>query len=331
MARLDRLATVKEVAQLGAVLGREFAYDAAAGRGAAGRGDVAARPGAAGRGRTALPARHPPQATYLFKHALIQDAAYQSLLQEHAAAVSPAHCPGVGGAVSRDCRDPTRTAGAPLHRGGLSGAGRCLLAAGGPARGERSAHVEAIRHLTKGLEVLTTLPDTPERTQQELDLQITLGTALIATKGCGPGSRTSLQARARELCQQMGETPQLFPVLFGQCGFYAARGGVPTARACGTALSWHNVCTTLAPLSRPTGVGHTCLYLGELAPARTPTWSRGLASMTPQQHRLVPYLWARPRGCVYASGLDPVAAGLSGPGAAGSHGRSPWPKSWRIP
>ena len=80
---------------------------------------------------------------------------------------------------------------------------------------ERSANLEAIGHLTKGLDVLTTLPDTPERTQQELDLQTALGPALMAIKGHAAPEVEQAYARARELCQQVGETPQLFPVLFG--------------------------------------------------------------------------------------------------------------------
>ena len=93
----------------------------------------------------------PPQATYIFKHALIQDAAYQSLLKKHPAAVPPAHCPGAGGAVSRHRRDPARTAGPSLHRGGPRRAGHRLLAAGGRAR-HASARpmLEAVQHLHQG-------------------------------------------------------------------------------------------------------------------------------------------------------------------------------------
>jgi predicted ATPase len=72
----------------------------------------------------------------------------------------------------------------------------------------RSANVEAVAHLTKALELLKTLPDTPERTQQELMLQIALGTPLMATKGWAAPEVGHVYARARVLCQQMGETPQ---------------------------------------------------------------------------------------------------------------------------
>src|SRR5262249_22143925 len=87
----------------------------------------------------------------------------------------------------------------------------------------RSANVEAVSHLTKGLEVLKTLPDTPERTQQELNLQVILGPTLIATKGWAAPEVEQAYIRAQELCQQEGEIAQIFPVLWGLWVFYLVR------------------------------------------------------------------------------------------------------------
>ncbi len=95
---------------------------------------------------------------------------------------------------------------------------------------EHSAYVEAISHLTKGLELLKTLPDTLERTQQELTLQVALGTPLIATKGYGAPEIERVYTRARNLCQQVRETPQFFPVLWGLWVFYLVRAEFQTAR-----------------------------------------------------------------------------------------------------
>jgi len=94
----------------------------------------------------------------------------------------------------------------------------------------RSAHQEAVSLLTKGLELLKILPDSPERARQELPLQISLGTPLIATKGYGAPEVGKVYARARELCQQVGETPQLWQVLNGLRVFYHAQGELQTAR-----------------------------------------------------------------------------------------------------
>src|SRR4029450_3940043 len=89
---------------------------------------------------------------------------------------------------------------------------------------ERSARGEAIGHLRQGLALLTTLSDTPEHRQQELDMQITLGAALTATRGLAAPDVEAAYQRARELCQQVGETPQLFPVLGGLVRFHIGRG-----------------------------------------------------------------------------------------------------------
>jgi predicted ATPase len=78
---------------------------------------------------------------------------------------------------------------------------------------QRSANPEAVRHLTTGLALLATLPETSARAQQELEIQIALGPALIATKGMAAPEVEQTYARARTLCQQVGETPQLFSTL----------------------------------------------------------------------------------------------------------------------
>ena len=150
--------------------------------------------------------------------------------QEPPPAVTSADCPGIGGAVSRDRRDPTRIAGPSLHRGGLIAQAIPYWQQAGQRASQRSANVEAISHLTKGLELLKTLPDTPERTQQELTLQIALGVPLMATKGYAAPEVEQAYTRARELCQQVGETPQLFPVLMGLWVFYIVRAEYQTAR-----------------------------------------------------------------------------------------------------
>jgi predicted ATPase len=96
---------------------------------------------------------------------------------------------------------------------------------------QRSAHQEAVTHLTQGLALLAQWPETPERFQQELVLQAALGTALMAIKGYTAPEVIHAYTRARELCQQVGETPQLFEILMGLCVFYQERGELRTALA----------------------------------------------------------------------------------------------------
>src|SRR5262249_21397046 len=124
----------------------------------------------------------PPQATYLFKHALIQDTAYQSLLKstrqqyhQQIAHVLEEQFPEIK-------ETQPELLGHNYTEAGLTAQAIPYWQQAGQRAAQRSAHVEAIAHLTKGLALLKTLPDTPERTQHELTLRVTLGIPLIATK-----------------------------------------------------------------------------------------------------------------------------------------------------
>ena len=145
--------------------------------------------------------------------------------------------------------------------------------------------MEAISHFTKGLEVLQALPDTTARAQRELDLQIALGQAFTATKGQAAPEVGHTYSRARELCRQGAETPQLFRVLWGLWYFHVVRAELQTARELGEEL------LTLAQhLQDPVylqgahfALGSTLLYLGEF-PLSRQQWEQSLALYDPQQH-----------------------------------------------
>ena len=91
----------------------------------------------------------------------------------------------------------------------------------GQRASQRSAHAEAVGHFTKGLELLKTLPETPDRDRQELTLRSALGSALVVTKGQGASEVRKTYDEARELAQRVGEAPQLFPVLYGLGAYYS--------------------------------------------------------------------------------------------------------------
>jgi len=101
---------------------------------------------------------------------------------------------------------------------------------------QRSANREAIAHLTSALELLQTLPDTPVRAQQELTLQVAIGVPLMATKGWSAPEVERAYIRARELCEQLGETRQLFSVLRGLWECYSVQGKLVAARKLGEQL-----------------------------------------------------------------------------------------------
>jgi DNA-binding winged helix-turn-helix (wHTH) protein/predicted ATPase len=134
-----------------------------------------------------------------------------------------------------------------------------------------NAQLEAIMHVTKGLELLQTWSDTPERTQQELNLQIMLGPALIAAKGSAAPEVEQTYARARALCQQVGQAPELLPALRGLCRFYRNQGALQTARELGEQLD-RLAQREAAPTPRLEAhetLGNTLFMLGEYAAAQT--------------------------------------------------------------
>ena len=162
---------------------------------------------------------------------------------------------------------------------------------------ERSANVEAISHLTKGLELLTTLPDTAERTQHELTLQIALGGSLMTIKGFAAPEVERVHARARALCRQVGETPQLFPVLWGLWLFYEVRGELQTARElaeqCLSLAQRQQDPAPLLPAHR--AMGRTVYWQGELARARA-YLEQGIALYDPQRHRSLIFHYSQDAG-----------------------------------
>src|SRR5262245_46427623 len=213
LARLDRLAAAKVVAQLGAVIGRTFAYDLLQ---AVAPLDTATLEGALAQlveAEVVAQRGLPPQATYTFKHALIQDTAYQSLLkstrQQYHHRIAQAleqHLPDMAQ------RQPELVAQHYTAAGLVAQAIPYWQRAGERALAH-SAYQEAVSHLTTALTLLTTLPESRERSQQELTVQMTLGIALWATKGGNAPEVEQLYIRARVLCEQVGESHQLFRIL----------------------------------------------------------------------------------------------------------------------
>ena len=133
-----------------------------------------------------------------------------------------------------------------------------------------SAHEEAIGHLTRGLKLLATLPDTPERTRRDVHLQLALGLASMAVKGYAAPETERAYARARELCERLGDPPELFPALLGLWTVHIARAEIRTAHQLAEGLmrraqSAHD--PALLVLARR-ALGATFYWMGEFLPAR---------------------------------------------------------------
>ena len=215
MARLDRLASAKEVAQLAATIGRRFSHELLATVSPLKweeLEDALSQLLDAG-----LIYRHglPPDVTYEFKHALVQDVAYQSLLKSIRLQFHQRI------AETLEQRFPETVETQPeLLAQHYTAAGRSEPAItywrlAGQRAVEHSANLEAIVHLTKGLELVDDLPDTRERSEQELGIRLTLATALLSTKGFAAPEVEQSYLRGRELCSQVGEVSQLFTVTWG--------------------------------------------------------------------------------------------------------------------
>jgi class 3 adenylate cyclase len=202
MARLDRLAAVKGLAQLGATLGREFSY--ALLQAVSPWDEATVR-----RGLHQLVAAEflyqqglPPQATYLFKHALIQDAAYQSLLKSTRQQYHQCIAQVLAERFPETAETQPELLAHHFTEAGLTEQALPYWQHAGQRALQRSATLEAVSHVTRGLEGLSTLPETHERAQQELALQIMLGAALGAIKGQWAPEAERTYARACALARQ---------------------------------------------------------------------------------------------------------------------------------
>jgi predicted ATPase/DNA-binding winged helix-turn-helix (wHTH) protein len=166
----------------------------------------------------------------------------------------------------------------------------------------RSAHADAITHLSKALALLTVLPETPERAQRELVLQTTLGPALMATRGYAASEVEYAYARARELCRQVGETPQLFQALWGLWYFYLVRAEFQTAHELGEqllSLAQRTQTPALLLLAHRV-LGQTLAFLGEFSPAHGHL-EREMTLYDLGQHRAFASLYGQDQGVICRS------------------------------
>ena len=299
MARLDRLVTAKGIAQFGATIGRQFSYGLLQAVSQLDASTLQRELGRLVEAEIVYQRGLPPQATYLFKHALIQDAAYESLLKstrqhyhQHIAQVL-------------EEQFPEATEGQPeLLAHHYTEAGLIEQAVGywqkaGQSAAKRSAHVEAISHLRAGLALLQTLPETPERTQREVDILIVLGASLRTTKGTAAVEVGETYTRARHLCQHLDNPHQLFPVLRGLWIYNLSSTQFQRAYELSEQL------LTLAQQSQDfamlvaahRALGTTLFNLGELTLALT-YLAQGIALYDPPQHRAAAFLYGDDAGVV---------------------------------
>ena len=223
-ARLDRMEGEREVAQLGAVLGREFSHELLAAVAGLDEVTLQAELAKLAQAEILYPKGRPPRCTYIFKHALLEDALYNALVKgkrqqfhRRIAEVLEARFPQTVETQPELLAYHFTEAGLPEPAVGY------WLKAGLRSR-ERAAENEAIGHLTKALALLETLGETSGRNEQELSILTTLGPAYIAARGYAAPEVGPILSRARELCQRIGDEPQLLGIMVGEWEWNLVRG-----------------------------------------------------------------------------------------------------------
>jgi predicted ATPase/class 3 adenylate cyclase len=230
MARLDRLAPVREVAQIGSVVGREFSYELLS--------TVAGLPKEALEEALAQLVRSElvfcrgqlPQAVYTFKHALVRDAAYSGLLRSRRAALHATIADAFEQRFPEIVEAQPETLAHHLTEAGLFEKAEAYWLQAGKKAAVRSANLEAIAHLERGIEALGHLPDGRRKDRLELDFQFVLGTCLIATQGPASNKAMATFSRARELCERLGGPPEQLQVMFWLTTASVIRGELPLAQ-----------------------------------------------------------------------------------------------------
>lgn len=223
MARLDRLSEVREVAQIGACIGRDFPYELLAAVCKLPEGKLRAVLDELTGSELVFRRGVPPEAVYTFKHALVQEAAYDSLLKSRRAQLHALLVDALEMTFpDQVANQPEAIARHATAAGATEKAVSYWLAAAMKAH-ERFANAEAIGHARKGLEVLQGLPEGQARDRLELLLQTFLGQSMSNANGYGAPEVWQPYARAQELCDRVGDIPQMLPILGGLFFYHAMR------------------------------------------------------------------------------------------------------------
>lgn len=284
MARLDRFAPVKEIAQIGAAIGREFSYELV----------EAVWPRVKSELDTALQQltdsglafrRGPlPEVTYTFKHALVRDAAYDSLLKSRRQELHNKIARVIEDRFQQVAETKPEVLAHHYTQAGLIDLSVNWWEKAGQHALERSANVEAVAHYRSGLALLADLaPD--RRGVAELSLQLGLGTALTSLKGYADPETGMVYQCARELCLKLGDRRRLYPVLYGLWNFPNVGGDHPRARKIAQELVdlAEEHCDVEAMIAGYSALGTTLNFMGRWQEAYE-AYEKCIALYDPEKH-----------------------------------------------
>jgi class 3 adenylate cyclase/tetratricopeptide (TPR) repeat protein len=229
LARLDRLAPTREVAQIGAALGRSFSYELISTVIGMPQHELDDALDQLVRAELIFRRGTPPDAEYTFKHALVQDAAYSTLLRGRRQQLHAR----IAETLERQFPEIVATEPALLAQhcaeAGLNEKVVAYRLAAGQQALARSAMTEAVAQLRRGLDLLSQLPEGAQRQQHELDLQVTIARAQMATRGFAAPEVGEACARARQLCDQLNR-PHFVPMLWAEWAHHFLRAELDRAR-----------------------------------------------------------------------------------------------------
>jgi predicted ATPase len=236
LARLDRLAPVRLVAQIGAAIGREFAYTLLHTISRLSEDDLQTALGRLVASELVFQHGTPPDAVYSFKHTLVQDAAHGTLLRSARQQLHAEIAEALAAQFPELIDSQPELLAQHYAEAGLAENSVAFWVKAGRRSAAGSAMAEAAAQLQKGLDQLELLPNDPERQRQELDLRIALGAALNAVKGFAAPETGQAYARARELWEQLGSPSEFLQVPYGQSAHHVSRGELHLARRLDEAL-----------------------------------------------------------------------------------------------
>ena len=293
MARLDRVGPAKEIAQIGAALGRKFSHPLLAAVVRKPEAELASaldRLIAAG---LLFQQGVPPHATYLFKHALVQDAAYGTLLREPRRALHARIAETLESQFTEIAENQPELLARHCTEAGLIEKAASLWGKAGQRSLERSALVEAAAQLTRALDQIATLPATPALRREQIKLQVALITPLIHVKGYAAPETKAAAEQARLLIEQaeaLGEPPEdpllLFSVLYGfwAANYVAFNGDVMRELAAQFLALAEKQGATVPLMIGHRLMGMSLLFTGDIAEGRA-HYDQALALYDPAEHR----------------------------------------------
>jgi len=293
MARLDRLGPAKEMAQMGAAIGREFSQALLAAVVRKPEAELSAALNRLVEAGLLFRQGVPPHATYLFKHALVRDAAYGTLLREPRRALHVCIAETLETKFAEIAESRPELLARHCAAGGLIEKAAGLWGKAGQRSAERSALAEAVEQFTHALELIATLPSTPALRRNEIRFRAALITPLIHVRGYGSPEVKAAAEHVLSLIEQAearGETPEdplmWFSALYGLSIFNvgAFNGDVlrELAEQFSARAEKHEAAVPIMVGHRL--IGHALLLTGEIAAAQA-HYSQGLALYDPDKHR----------------------------------------------